>query len=109
MNDSDVKWLEKLFQQHRDDQQHYLDDKFETINKKLDTRAQDCKNCRACIDNNIASLGGKIDECNNRSTKKVVVGSAVAVAVTLVLYAAFGTDAFSYVIGLIGKMIDVPL
>lgn len=116
MNGDDIKWLEKLFEQHKEDQRIYLDDKFETVsrkfdavNKKLDIRVNDCKDCRACIDDNIASIGSKLETYNKDSTKKVVVGSAVAVVITLLLYAVFGTDAINYVLAMLGKLVELPI
>ena len=104
MNGDDVIWLEKLFKQHRVDQQMYLDDKFNVVNKKLDTRAQDCKECRKCLNEDIESLDEKIEEADKGSTKKVVIGSVSAICVSIVLWTAFGAGAVDYAIGIIKFM-----
>ena len=104
MNGEDIKWLEKLFKQHKEEQRYYLDDKFETINKKLDTRMQDCKNCRACIDSNIASLDEKIARSDTITTKKVIAGSAIAVIISLSMWAIFGTNALAQALNFLSKI-----
>jgi hypothetical protein len=105
VNGDDIKWLEKLFEQHKEDQQIYLDDKFNVVNNKLDVRAQDCKDCRKCLDEDIEKLGEKIEENNASSTKKVIIGSGVAIISSFILWMAFGADALHYLLALLGKIL----
>ena len=108
MNNSDVAWMEKLFKQHKEDQQHYLDDKFasvgkkfETINKKLDDYQVNCEKCRvACR----VAVDSNIKEIDKNATKKVFIGSAVAVLASILLWALFGTDALKEVLTYLGKL-----
>ena len=104
MNGDDIKWLEKLWEQHNEDQQRYLDDKFDVVNNKLDTRAQDCKDCRKCLDEDIEELDEKIEETDKSSTKKTIIGSVGAVCISIVLWTAFGAGAIDYAIGIIKFM-----
>ncbi len=98
MNGDDIKWLEKLWEQHNEDQQKYLDNKFDVVNDKLDTRAQDCKDCRKCLDEDIEELDEKIEEVSKGSTKKVIYGSIGAVSTSLILWTAYGAGAINYII-----------
>ena len=108
MNSSDVKWLEKVFEQYKDDQRIYLDDKFASLAVKLDERRAECKawtqRCRTCVDSNMGDLSSSIDECKKASTTKAILGSAVAVFLTMLLWTAFGTDALHDIIMLIGSL-----
>ncbi len=101
MNGDDVVWLEKLWNQHKEDQTKYLDNKFDVVNDKLDTRAQDCKECRKCLDEDIEELGEKVEETGKNSTKKAMIGSVSAICVSIVLWTAFGAGAVDYAIGII--------
>jgi hypothetical protein len=101
VNGDDIKWLEKLFEQHKKDQQRYLDNKFNVVNSKLDTRAQDCKDCRKCLDEDIEELDVKIEETNKKSTKKAIIGCASAVGLSILLWTAYGAGAVDLAIGLI--------
>lgn len=108
MNDKDITWLEKLFTQHKDDQKTYLDSKFEDldnnfsiINKKLDIRVENCKECRECLDEDIDELGEKIEESKKGATKKVVIGSIGAICASIALWTAYGVGAIEYAVGLI--------
>jgi len=103
-NSHDVTWMEKLFRQYREDQRKYLDEKFDDIGKKLDNRIKDCKDCRACIDSNILALNEEIKKNNKDTTRKVLVGGAVAVAISITLWSLFGTDAISIVLSYLGKL-----
>jgi predicted transcriptional regulator len=91
-----------IFEQHKEDQQIYLDDKFNVVNNKLDARAQDCKDCRKCLDEDIEKLGEKIEENNASSTKKVIIGSGIS---SFILWMAFGADALHYLLALLGKIL----
>jgi hypothetical protein len=98
VNGEDIKWLEKLWGQHNKDQQRYLDDKFNVVNNKLDTRAQNCKDCRKCLDEDIEELDEKIEGVSASTTKKIVFGSIGAVSTSLILWTAYGAGAINYVI-----------
>jgi hypothetical protein len=111
VNGDDIKWLEKLFEQHKEDQQKYLEDKFDSLNASLinldevlklakadaldlnKIRVKDCKDCRLCLNSNIADLDRKIEEADKKSTKKVAVGSIGAVFISIVLWTAYGAGA----------------
>lgn len=98
MNSDEVKWLKELFEQHKKDQEKYLDAKFQGLDVKLielkdsvEELTEDIEDveltCLACLDDEI-----------KKTDKKIIVGSAGAVAVALLLWTAFGTNALSIVL-----------
>ena len=110
MNGEDKKYLEKLFEQHKEDQQLYLDAKFGTVEEKINdcqSKMEDIKNgmqdaekkclkCRSCIDNKIKESE---QELRASTTKKVITGSVIAVITTITLWAAFGQDIVKVILG----------
>lgn len=118
MNSSDVAWLEKLFGQYKEDQQKYLDEKFETLKTKiedlckdLNEREEDCKSFReGCMEETkkcINCLSTQVDECAANATKKSAISAGVAIFLSLLLWTAFGTKAFSHVVAIFTK-IPIP-
>ncbi len=108
MNSSDVKWLEKVFEQYKEDQRLYLDDKFDTIASKLDERRAECQawtaRCRSCVDKTLREIEDEVKDCKKTSTAKTVVGSVGAVVMTILLWTALGTDALHDLIMLLGSL-----
>ena len=108
MNSSDVKWLEKVFEQYKEDQRIYLDSKFDAICEKLDTRRAECQawtaRCRNCVDKTLSEIEKEVTDCKKSSTAKTIVGSVGAVVMTILLWTALGTDALHDLIILLGSL-----
>lgn len=80
MNDRDVKWLEKLFNQHKEDQHSYLEDKFNGLEGQLEDvknevrevkemrgeDQRDCKDCRLCLERKITEVDGAAKSRDNK-------------------------------------------
>lgn len=113
MNDSEVKWLEKVFKAHKEEQQLYLDTRFNNLEEKINEvkditvstsllvslQEKNCIECRGCISDEIKKSK---DECEQTSTKKVIAGSVITIIATITLWTAFGTDIAKYLLGLVG-------
>lgn len=97
MNGEDIKWLEKLFDQYKKDQQRYLDEKFTTVGEKIDLMSNSCTSfrtdCRACLDAKIDSVCDRLTKDEKLLNKKIAIGAGIAVVISTTLWALFGTDA----------------
>jgi len=106
MNSSDVEWLEKIFEQHKEDQQKYLDEKFRIINDKLDIGTNNCEvyrtRCIERVDKCLECHTKDIKDVAASSTRKAVIAGAASVIITLLLWTAFGTEALDHVLTFLG-------
>jgi len=98
MNSDEVKWLEKLFEQHKEDQQKYLDAKFDSVATQLKDVKESVEDLTEDIDDVEAACVACIDELEEKTNKKIIIGSAGAVVAALLLWTAFGTNAIGVVL-----------
>jgi hypothetical protein len=72
MNGSDVKWLKEMFEQHNEDQQKYLDAKFEGLAEKIDGLADDIDDVEAVCTAGLDDIEDQIEE-NEKKTRQYLV------------------------------------
>ncbi len=111
MNGNEVKWLKEMFEQHKVDQQKYLDSKFESVEEKVaDVKTAVCdlteeiEDVEAVVTQSIDDVEDKVDEVEKGVTKKILYGMGGAVVMSLLLWTALGTDALAVVLRLIGAI-----
>lgn len=104
MNGDDVKWLKELFDQHKKDQEKYLDSKFESLATKIDEVKNSVDDLQDEIEDVEVACVECIDDLEERQNKRIVIGSGTAVVVALAAWTIFGTDAIKIILGFFGKM-----
>jgi hypothetical protein len=103
MNGTEVKWLKEMFEQHNEDQQKYLDAKFESLGDKIDTLASDIDDVEAVCAVGFDEIEDKVDENEKKTNKKIAYGMVAAVLVSLSFWTIFGTDAIAIVLKALGS------
>lgn len=98
MNSDEAKWLKELFDQHKADQQLYLDSKFENIATKIKEVKESVDDLQEDIEDVEVTCLALLDDVEESTNKKIVVGSVGAIALSLLLWTAFGTNALSVVL-----------
>jgi seryl-tRNA synthetase len=98
MNGADVKWLEKMFEQHKEDQQLYLDTKFDNLSEQIGEIKDTVEDVEVALIADIDNVEEDMKELEKKTNKKIVAGGAGAVLVTLTLWTIFGTDALAIVL-----------
>ena len=110
MNGDDIKWLEKIFGQHKAEQQLYLDTKFKNLEEKirevkeiasttgasLVESEKQCLACRACLHNEIEEAK---KETRKNTNKKLVITGVVSVIAALTLWTAYGAEIVKFLLG----------
>lgn len=102
MNSIDVAWLEKLFRQHKEDQQVYLNAKFNSMGEKIDDVKEQVGELAEDIEDVEVVCTDNIDDIEKKINKRIIAGSVGAIIVTLSLWTIFGTDALAIVLRLLG-------
>jgi len=98
MNGADVKWLEKMFEQHKEDQQLYLDTKFDNLSEQIGEIKDTVEDVEVALIADIDNVEEDMKELEKKTNKKIVIGGVVAVVSTLSLWTIFGTDALAMVL-----------
>lgn len=101
MNGTEVKWLKEMFKQHNKDQQKYLDAKFEGLGDKIDNLADDIDDVEAVCSVALDDIEEKVEENEKKTNKKIVIGSAGAIILTILLWTALGTDALAILLKMV--------
>lgn len=104
MNGEEVKWLEKLFEQYKEDQQKYLDSQFQSVSDKLGNLKESVDNLQEDIEDVEVACTECIDDLEESTNKKIIAGSAGAVVVSLLLWATFGTRAIEVILKFISGL-----
>lgn len=102
MNGADVKWLEKMFKQHKEDQQLYLDTKFDTLKTQIEDIKDSVEDVEVALVADLDDIEIDLKELEKKTNKRIIVGGAGAVVVTLTLWTIFGTNALAVILRLIG-------
>jgi hypothetical protein len=103
MNGSDVKWLKEMFEQHNEDQQKYLDAKFEGLSVQIGNLADDVDDIEAVCTVGLDEIEDKVDENEKKTNKKIAYGMVAAVLISLSMWTIFGTDAIAIVLKALGS------
>jgi len=98
MNGADVKWLEKMFEQHKEDQQLYLDAKFNNLSEQIGDIKESVEDVEVTLIADIDEIEDDMKELEKKTNKKIITGGIVAVVSTLALWTIFGTDALAIVL-----------
>jgi hypothetical protein len=111
LNGEEIKWLKELFDQHKKEQQLYLDTKFDGIERKLDevkiisvSAAEGIieseKHCLVCKSELCKNIENTKKDLKKMINKRLVAGGIITGVATLSLWAAFGTDIVKMIIAI---------
>lgn len=104
MNGADVKWLKELFEQHKEDQQKYLDAKFESVNDNIQEVKEGMRDLQEDIEDVEIACTEWVDDLEEKTNKRIIAGSAGAIVVSLLLWATFGTRAIEVILKFISGL-----